>query len=358
MNLFIKKIIIYLGLFFVVAVLFTSLIYYLFDDALLGYSNYQEKYRMNELISRGNEYDVVVFGSSYSDLHINTPYFDELSGGTTNSFNVGQWGVTPSNVVKVMEEMLPYIPNTNVVIVDMFSEVRDMDSVKIDKFRYLLTFKGWILFVENTLHGHKLMQKESVAVNVYEITKIYISKILGVGLIKHIKNDYQSKHIDFSDNKLSEKIHNEKGYVYEFTDDKPGREKMLGLLKNDFPELEKIRETKIRNSKKALVDNLDSTYNPNYEYERYSKVANMYRDAGKQVIFFINPLGGFPSDAVSIGKKLEEDGFVVIPFIDSEKYPELFEIKNWYDVGHLNYEGSKIFTEYLYKNVSKFFNVK
>lgn len=355
MSLFIKKIILYLGLFFVIVSVITSSIYYFFDNAIWGYSDNLEQYRLNELITRGGDYNLVVFGSSYSDLHINTPYLDELNGGNTNSFNAAQWGTSPGNIIKVMETMLPNIPNAKVVVVDVFAEIRDIDSIKDSRFRYTLTFKGWFDIVKNIFLGHKLMQSESSIVNMYEVTKIFISKILGVGIIGHVKKDYQSRHVLLPENNLSKNIHDKKGYVFKFTDDRPGRKKILDQLENNFAQLENVRDKKIKNNKKAFDGDYDVRFNSEYEYQRFSQVAKLYKDSGKKVIFFIYPLNGTASyNAVEIGKRLEGDGYTVIPFLDAEKYPELFDLKYWYDVGHLNYEGGIKFTEYLYKNIVEF----
>jgi hypothetical protein len=356
MNTFIKKIIIYLALFFVIAGIFSSVIYYLFDNAVWGYSNNTERYRMNELITRGDEYNLVVFGSSYPNLQINTPYLDELSNDSIHSFNVGLWGISPGNIIKVMESMLPYIPNAKIVILDISAEKRRLPGVINKKFHYTLTTRGVISFLKNTVLGHKFLPQESFGVNIYQLTKIYSSKMLGIGIVDHLKRYYDTKNIPLPENNFSRDVHEKQGYIFLFEEATDSRKNFLYRLENDLSKLETFFDRKKERNKKALVGGYDISYDVDYEYQRYVQLAKLYQEAGKDVVFFVNPGDGETIfQTMEIARKLEKNGYNVYPFLDSEKYPELYDIKYSYDSNHLNYEGSIKFTEYMYEILYKKF---
>lgn len=333
-------------LFFLAIFLIARLVVLFFAPKFIPYhwGNPWVSTKMQLLESSKMKPNVYFFGSSRIYRQINPKCFDSLANQTHNqpirSFNMG----APATFVPQTYYLYSHFLGSNLAenAKVVFMELTPIDPIGEELMHQERT-NYWLNtnqmgFVYSSMSKDKSLSLSQKAARLYRYTISYFESVLGIG-------------------HYGEEITNSGYYDVSF----------LGKNKDGFYPLEDevtakgTTELTARRDKFKPAELKDRAYKSALYYDKISekydkihlkKINQLIADSkikGIQLIFLVSPRSTNQA-IINLAHQIPSKN--CIDLSNSKKYPEFYSMQNSFDIGHLNTEGSniytsKIFTEYL-----------
>jgi hypothetical protein len=290
---------------------------------------------------------LVFIGSSRTHRQIN-PYITDSVYNSKNSFekiksfNLGSPATFCPESYYIAENLLNKIKkednwNIKYVVIEMNDIFPvSLKNLKSPRSYYWLNFKNYNLIYSHTMALNKSLLGKAITISI-NFTAFSLNLV---------NWGHFGKKLIYSDNEHITKIANKKGYL--------SLEDEFNLSRNI-----KEKEDVFRKRKNLLKDTSVLSIRANqsiknfYSNERTfdnvhnEKIKQLIRDFEKQNIklIFLLPPRYNSAEAVSLYKQLPEKNKIELN--NAKTYPQFYQFKYSYDIGHLNNSGSEIYSKYL-----------
>lgn len=312
------------------------------------YGNVWYSAKMNNLNKVDKKFNTFFFGSSRFYRQVNPVLFDqEISDCKVKSYNLAAPATFCPQNYYLLENFLDSEPELNIETKFCFIELMDVDTISPkllhqERTNYFLNTR-YFTFALNSIKSNRNLSKFEKYKSIKKYLTSFIEKQLNLG--------------HFSQQLIKPNYYNE-DYVG---------------INGFYPletELEQTLDLNIKNNliKRNLNLNKKGLLNKCNDYDRSKKtnafidqihaekIRNLIKKYGERnikIIFVLAPRNISPS-LIKLYDTIEHSN--KINLCDPEKYPEFYSISNSFDLGHLNINGSEIFTKALAFEFKKMMN--
>ena len=292
------------------------------------------------------------FGSSRVYRQINPRVFDEthnkISKIKRESYNLGAPATFCPETYYLFERFLKseIANDTDLVFLELMSvNLISKDLMQKERTTYWQNLSD-IRFVLNSFNNNSDLKFKK---------KVKGSKDY---LISYLYKQFDFNHLKFSlfnnENNMDYIGSNNDGYFsldynLEITKDEIVRKDLIER-KNKYLNDSVLLKKRILN-----LINYHSVANNNFDEVNLKRVLNLIdisKSNGIELIFIL-PHIVLDENLINLSKKIPQKN--LIDLSNPEKFPELYNDENFFDIGHLNYKGAKLFTELL---VNEYFENK
>lgn len=302
--------------------------------------------KMDLLKSQPNEYNTFFIGSSRIYRQVNPMVFDSISK-TTNSFNLGFAATFNPETYYLLNGLLK---DDDFKVRNLVVEMQPLIRIsKVNnhtrKVKYFMNFRMFKFVFKHFFNSPNYSLKAKIkTLKAYFIS--YGENLFNIGLLKD-SIEYFRRNGDFES----------KGEYYRLGHSKRGflsLQEQLMLYPNNHLQ-ERVNEFKADSSqsiirKKILINSKADSSNFKLNSVHNDYVHKLIKIAGEKnihIVFVLPPKLSRLSfkQVYPIFKKLPQKN--KIDLLDPMKYPEFYKEENSFDIGHLNDNGSEIFTKSL-----------
>jgi len=312
-----------------------------YGDSGLIYKNVMHT-KYNHLVDNNEKYNSIFVGSSISYRQVNSALFDSLSCIKTSSFNFGNPGTLIPESFYILENTIESLQHKpEYVFLELMLPANNMvNGFAMDspKWRYYLN-SSYFKLHHKILNTSFLMKKNA---------KNFINNFLGVGLIK-LKLLYFSGLIEQHDEILGT---NNDGYL------------SLDLEFNTSPNEELISRKQLfktlgkRLFKKRLNEIKESGSFKESDYvsapiisQKVQELISLAEEKSIHLFIFVPQYELYKESIQHVFDQIPAENRLSVS--DIEEFPFLENMDFYYDHGHLNARGAKLFTEALAKKFNE-----
>jgi len=341
MKLFLKRVFRFIILLFLLLIIKNSII-----ERNISNQLYVSKFADYTAKTEFREYNSLFFGSSRIYRHIDSEYFDSLNvEKNITSYNLGTPATFNPELYYLYELFLDKYERGEIADVLSYAII-ELQTLNILTYENAVTKRGsyWNTF-ENYLYSIKYIStyNRPIKLKIKLIISYTVSYLTGI-------SKYYMKLANESDNLL---IMNQ-GFLSLEREVKLIGRNTLSQRNLDFKE---NPEKLIIRLKNVTTESLNEYKNGIVISPLAKKVNHLIQRSNKmgiQLFFIIPPRQGKDTyiDLLPLEKLFPNN---IINLADISSYPELYEMQNSFDVGHLNDNGTKFFTKYLSDNFKKLY---
>lgn len=335
-----------------ISVFLTLLVVLLLIKSVLIEPNISNKYFVSKYEdynqkTQNEEYNTLFFGSSRIYRHIDPELFDSLSSNLNlSSYNLGTPATFNPELYYLYEQFLDDYEKGKVKdeIDFVFIELQRLNNLTYknaltDQGSYWNDLNNYSYSINYILEYRR--RKRQKLETFYSYTLSVINRFFNV----YPQLDLNSIEVDLMENGylgLEREL-----FEQNSTDIRLRKEEFM----SDTSELAKRKRTLRTTSSSDLL----SGYKIKALNDKVSKLIDQSTSLGINLIFIIPPRQDLDTyiDLYPIKKELDEN---IINLAPIEHFPQLYEVGNSFDVGHLNDEGVSFFTKHLYDEFVKLKN--
>ncbi len=346
MRQFLKRLLVFLMIYFVVSMVFFIAFYDFINSHLYNYLGYESgivnlQYKNLE---KSNGINTLFLGTSKTFRQIDPLYFDSITN--TKSLNLGINNLYPFRSIDFESFIKEDCKNVDNVII----EIRPLGSIgeNSNTMQNLVAINStrFAQMISYYRKSHGFSWKTKVLNNV-SMLKFCAYKFIGLGSIRIIK--------DADNNYFPNSVIPSNGYFpleQQMNDEiKEGNLSELYQEKNNFEEW--INHNSLLDM--FATDSFSDTLNA--EAGRY--LAKIYLEhlksvfPNKNICFYVPPktLKQYHSESLAQAAYYRGQGYQVVDFSKMSIYPDLYSREFSFDVSHLNNKGARKLTYYLAKQL-------
>lgn len=331
-----KKFILNIFLFLLLIIVYTVILNTLFTKSLSGNdhnlrkTNYFNKYK--------NQYNTFFIGSSRTFRHINPLIFDSIvnaNGLTINSFNFGTPATYYPECFYVLENLIQNNNHIKYVFLEL-QQVNDIGKVNLfaSKTFYYLNTK-YLSFITNyALNSNMNFLHKISFIGKYYIAYLY--KLIAARYLLILQKDSSGDYV-LGKNKNGFLSLND--HLLLTTAEYKEINNNRGKLLKDTTVLRKRAEISIRSFGSG-------NYNSNNYFNKYMiNWVNKLNKLNVKLYFIIPPRLKSYEEFIALQKT--EIGNRIINMADASLYPQFYQFKYSFDIGHLNKYGADVYTRIL-----------
>lgn len=262
--------------------------------------------------------DTIFFGSSKIYRQINPALYDSLTNH--KSFNFGIASCFPPSCTKKFNKLSELIRSSNIKTV--FFELGTLAAISDYQESEELYYNFTSLYDFETILFHSGEFRMDLLSNVVKAT--FHKYTRGLRLLFYEVKNYKNR--SFEDSLGFQPLDYEKA-------------KAIYSRHEAF-----IKNPVIRNSewRENLTDRTNHSITLYQDY--LARILNKYKDAGIQVVLLISPSSNPNLIYQQHSEFLKQNMLPILNFSSKKRYPNLYQIENFFDLAHLNKQGAKIYT--------------
>ncbi len=311
-----------------------------------GNPGYIEKYEY--LRDNKDDYNMIFLGSSRIYRHVIPAILDKkLKKFNVKSFNMAYAATNNPELFYLTENILEedWFKFKYCIVELSPYGILDEQNFHSKRVKYHMNFESSMRSLRSFRFEDKLKFNQ-----VYRYLVSYLEYKLNIGLIDDMYNFYMEDRVVEYD-----KLKRNRGYKK--FNEKPGsvdyKRRYKPFIKKKTKAL-KSRAKKVHKTYSQFKN--DSTiYNPAY-YKKIQELIEIANKKGIHIIFILPLRAQMGKTTLTITNNLDFKNKIVI--YDSKEYPQFYNVKNSFDIGHLNRRGAEKFTKVLSKKLKLILNTK
>lgn len=317
----------------------------LFIGPFWGHSTASQKWEVYHI--KHSDANTLFIGSSRIYKHIMPKVFDSLAkidGYSTNSFNLGVNSFPAPQSLRMLDLLIEETGSVKYYFVELTPIYDEINDKIINTPEWNYWYDGHHLTL---LARHVWSRPDLGYQNKIKRIKEHLQSYLGNFFLIGSAQFYLEENL--KDEKwLVEQFDQQKGFVSfesamknqaEKSDDLTGR---FEKFQNDTTVLDIRKKEALKLKKWKKNNDLNSPY-----VEELKNLMKKVEDKGGKLFLIIPPRMENYSGYRFFADIYKMDN--LIDLSDPESYPEFYQAKNSFDVGHLNLKGARIFTNRLYQ---------
>ncbi|MBU1119519.1 hypothetical protein KKH43_06580 [Patescibacteria group bacterium] len=296
--------------------------------------------KYTEYKENAGEFDTLFFGSSRIDHQVDPELFDE-EVKETSSYNLGLGAMAWPEVYYVYENVIArHSEDIDYAFIELNGESSIEGNEKTKRVLSWHTTENYIKVMQSTYFTKRHSNKKSNQIK--QNTVAFIGHYVNLGMMPELISYYATKDEDDLDgSKITSNGYSSLDELFE-----KSKTERLAKRRDEILQNPKILEERKQNSVRAFDNDDNELINPIYlsDAERILKLSD---ELGIHVIFVLTPRMNEKTYNELLPVYHRIDPAHKIELADARKYPELYELENSFDVGHLNRKGSVLYTKLL-----------